>query len=74
MVHRQVFLHSSEIVQPILTKFDNFSHNYIGYLSKQRIQVWMFRCCHGDHLLRLNLTKIKGLMTFLLKLDVLLTF
>ena len=67
MVHCQVFLHSSEIVQPILTKFDNFSHNYIGYLSKQRIQVWMFRCYHGDHLLRSNLTKIKGIDDFLAK-------
>ena len=31
------FLYSSDTVQLILTKFCDFNHNYIGYLSKLRV-------------------------------------
>ena len=33
------FDYNSETIQPIFTKFCDFNHTYIGYLSKLRVQV-----------------------------------
>ena len=40
---------------------------------KIEVQVQTYTCCHPDHLLRLYLTKNKGTMCFLLKLDIVST-